>query len=134
MIVGKLAGGQISNKLPFQLIISTVRRKKLMGNSLIFFSESLKFLFFSNEIDALMSGDEKKKSEGEKVLTVLSAGTKTPELNTCFKFRIMPSFLQCKKEAKKNKINLMMKTTKWMKKAQRRSASQVSLVQFLLLN
>mmetsp|Transcript_43321 Transcript_43321/g.50147 ORF Transcript_43321/g.50147 Transcript_43321/m.50147 type:complete len:276 (-) Transcript_43321:73-900(-) len=49
MIVGKLAGGQISNKLPFQLIISTVRRKKLM--------------------DALMSADDKKKTEGEKVLT-----------------------------------------------------------------
>lgn len=35
MIEGKLAGGQISNKLPFQLIISTVRRKKLLGNALL---------------------------------------------------------------------------------------------------
>jgi len=32
MISGRLAGGQISNSLPFHLIISTVRRKKLMGN------------------------------------------------------------------------------------------------------
>jgi len=48
MIKGKLAGGQISNKLPFHLIISTVRRKKMMNS--------------------LMSNDTKDKQEGEKVL------------------------------------------------------------------
>ena len=34
MIEGRLAGGKISNKLPFNLIISTVRRKKLMSKKL----------------------------------------------------------------------------------------------------
>jgi len=48
MIKGKLAGGQISNKLPFHLIISTVRRKKMMSS--------------------LMSNDTKEKQEGEKVM------------------------------------------------------------------
>jgi len=31
MIEGRLAGGKISNNLPFNMIISTVRRKKLMS-------------------------------------------------------------------------------------------------------
>jgi Ca2+-binding EF-hand superfamily protein len=48
MIKGKLAGGQISNKLPFHLIISTVRRKKMMSS--------------------LMSNDNKEKQDGEKVM------------------------------------------------------------------
>lgn len=48
MIEGRLAGGKISNKLPFNLIISTVRRKKLMSS--------------------IMSKDVKEKQEGEKVL------------------------------------------------------------------
>jgi len=32
MINGKLGGGTISKDLPFSLIISTIRRKKLLGN------------------------------------------------------------------------------------------------------
>jgi len=48
MIEGKLAGGKISNTLPFNLIISTVRRKKLMSS--------------------IMSKDTKEKADGEKVL------------------------------------------------------------------
>jgi len=48
MIKGKLAGGQISNKLPFHLIISTVRRRKMLNS--------------------LMSNDVKEKQDGEKVL------------------------------------------------------------------
>lgn len=31
MIQGKLGEGQISKSLPFELIVSTIRRKKLMG-------------------------------------------------------------------------------------------------------
>jgi len=61
MIKGKLAGGSISNKLPFHLIISTVRRKKMMSKLVIIQSESL---------DCLMSSDPKERQEGEKVLNV----------------------------------------------------------------
>jgi len=48
MIEGRLSGGEISNKLPFNLIISTVRRKKLMSS--------------------IMAKDTKEKDEGKKVL------------------------------------------------------------------
>lgn len=48
MIEGRLAGGRISNKLPFNLIISTVRRQKLMSS--------------------IMSKDPKEKADGSKVL------------------------------------------------------------------
>ena len=41
MINGKLGGGTISKDLPFDLIVSTIRRKKLM--------------------DALMASDNKKR-------------------------------------------------------------------------
>ena len=40
MIEGKLAGGSISSKLPFQLIISTIRRKKLLGMKNFFISKN----------------------------------------------------------------------------------------------
>jgi len=52
MISGRLAGGKISNKLPFDLIISTVRRRKLMN--------------------AMMAGDTREKGEGEKVMNSYS--------------------------------------------------------------
>ena len=32
MINGKLGGGTISKDLPFELIVSTIRRKKFLGN------------------------------------------------------------------------------------------------------
>lgn len=50
MIGGNLAGGSIPKNLTFNLIIDTVRRKKLL--------------------DALMSADFKKKANGMKVLEV----------------------------------------------------------------
>lgn len=34
MINGKLGGGTISKDLPFELIVSTIRRKKFLGNFL----------------------------------------------------------------------------------------------------
>jgi len=49
MISGRLAGGQISNKLPFHLIISTVRRRKL--------------------INSMMGTNQKDRVEGEKVMS-----------------------------------------------------------------
>ena len=36
MINGKLGGGTISKDLPFELIVSTIRRKKFLGNFYIF--------------------------------------------------------------------------------------------------
>eukprot|EP00828_Plagiopyla_frontata_P027501 TRINITY_DN35711_c0_g1_i1.p3 TRINITY_DN35711_c0_g1~~TRINITY_DN35711_c0_g1_i1.p3 ORF type:complete len:112 (-),score=34.24 TRINITY_DN35711_c0_g1_i1:190-525(-) len=48
MTRGKLAGDQIDQNLPFKLIISTARRKKIL--------------------DAIMSTNIQKKSEGEKVM------------------------------------------------------------------
>lgn len=52
MISGRLAGGQISNKLPFNIIISTVRRRKL--------------------INSMMSANAKDRVEGEKVMSAYS--------------------------------------------------------------
>lgn len=52
MISGRLAGGQISNKLPFNLIISTVRRRKL--------------------INSMMGTNQKDRVEGEKVMNAYS--------------------------------------------------------------
>ena len=51
MIGGNLAGGSIPKNISFNLIIDTIRRKKLL--------------------DALMSLDMKKKSNGLKVLEVI---------------------------------------------------------------
>lgn len=64
MIEGRLAGGRISNKLPFNLIISTVRRQKLMSTNLLFEHKSKPLL------GSIMSKDPKEKADGSKVLQV----------------------------------------------------------------
>jgi centrin-1 len=56
MINGTLAGGSINKNLPFKLIISTVRRKKLL--------------------DAIMSENVEAKKEGEKVIKFIIYFTK----------------------------------------------------------
>lgn len=53
MIEGRLADKTIPKTLPFQLVISTLRRKKML--------------------DALMSQDTAKKAAGEKVMKAYSA-------------------------------------------------------------
>ena len=50
MINGNLAGGSIPNKLPFNMIIDTIRRKKFM--------------------DAFLASDSKTRDQGEKVRRV----------------------------------------------------------------
>ena len=52
MINGNMAGGKIPNKVPFNMIIDTIRRKKFM--------------------DAFLANDTKIREDGEKVRRVLT--------------------------------------------------------------
>lgn len=52
MIKGNLAGGKIPNKLPFNMIVDTIRRKKFM--------------------DAFKAEEPKIREEGEKVRKVVN--------------------------------------------------------------